>query len=29
MSDAGLATLEENLIRNKFHLIEKMFEKNV
>ena len=29
MSDAGLATLEENLIRNKFRLIEKMFEKNV
>ena len=29
MSDAGLATPEENLIRNKFRLIEKMFEKNV
>ena len=29
MSDVGLATLEENLIRNKFRLIEKMFEKNV
>ena len=29
MSDAGLAKLEENLIRNKFRLIGNMFEKSV